>query len=166
MYRILLCVIKSAPDCWPPILSCVEKFKIICWVSSLVASGATQQKIQTSTVQIITEKPQHDRTMNSSEYLQQELIEMSGVFVQWTNTSLLYKCTSQAITPCNHVATDILVTDLLSRKRKTLCLVSTRWLSSNRTGTDAPFKLLALTHELQCLSTLMPTVAVCTTSKL
>ena len=62
--------------------------------------------------------------MNASEHLQQELIEMSGVFVQWTATSLLYKCTSQAITPCNHVGTDTLFTGLLSRKRKTLCLVS------------------------------------------
>jgi hypothetical protein len=132
----------------------------------LVASGATHQKVQTSTIQIVAEKPQHDRTMNASEYLQQELIEMSGVFMQWAATSHLYKCTSQAITPCNHVATDTLVTGLFSRKRKTLCLVSTRWLSSNRTGTDAPFKLLALAHELKCLSTFMPTVAVCTTSKL
>jgi len=31
---------------------------------------------------------------------------------------------------------------------------------------DAPVKLLALANELQRLSTLMPTVAVCTTSKL
>jgi len=72
--------------------------------------------------------------MNASEHLQQELIEMSGVFVQWAATSLFDKCTSQAITPCSHVGTDTLVTDLLSRKRKTLCLVSTSWLSSSRTG--------------------------------
>jgi len=127
-------MIKSAPDCWPPIPSCVEKFKIISWVSSLVASGATCQKLQTSTVKIVTEKPRHDRTMNASKHLQQELTEMSGVFVQWAAKSLLHKCTSQAITPFNHMGTDTLVTGLLSRKRKTLCLVSTRWLSSSRTG--------------------------------
>ena len=75
-------MIKSDPDCWPPIPSFVENFKIICWISSLVASGATHQKLQTSTIQIVTEKPQHDRTMNASEHLQQVLIEMSVVFVQ------------------------------------------------------------------------------------
>ena len=43
-----------------PISSCVEKFKVICWVSSLVDTGATHQKLHTSTFQIITEKPQHE----------------------------------------------------------------------------------------------------------
>jgi len=80
-------MIKSATDCWPPIPSCIQKFKIICWVSSLVASEATRQKLQTSTIQIVTEDSQYDRTMNASEHLQQELIEMSGFFVQWTATS-------------------------------------------------------------------------------
>jgi len=47
-----------------------------------VASGATRQKLQTSTIQIVTEDSQHDRTMNASEHLQQELIEMSGFIVQ------------------------------------------------------------------------------------
>jgi hypothetical protein len=41
--------------------------------------------------------------MNASEQLQKELIEMPGVFVQWAATSLLYKCTSQAITPRSHL---------------------------------------------------------------
>ena len=126
---------KLCPRLLAPIPSCAEKFKIICMFSSVVAPGGTCQKLQTGTVHIITEKPQHDSTMDATEYLQQELIEMSGFCVQCVATSLLYRCTSQVITLYSHAGTDTLVTDLFSKKRKTLCLVSTRWLSSSRTGT-------------------------------